>query len=152
LSNLCRHQYPDFCRTPPISGLGYNFDLVKDLCRHDNEVVKLLDDLNRRGPGGGKKSNQYKINVDNINNDNNARPTGTSKEYLMRKLEKHAPEMLDKVLAGDISPNAACIQAGLKKKMIQIPHDPEKAAKKIREHFKGEDWNSYPPENQQNKV
>jgi hypothetical protein len=134
----------EFCESQPMSGLGFDFALVKKLCKEDNEVVKLLDDLNRRGPGKTWDSRTQDNNLYNVqDNSKQLAPTGNSKEALLRKLEKHAPEMLDKVLAGEISPNAACIKAGLKKKTLQIPDDPKKAAEKIRKHFKGEDFNIF---------
>jgi hypothetical protein len=59
--------------------------------------------------GNGRKDESR---VDNIN------PTkgGTGTDYTLRRLARDAPEMLDKIEAGELSVNAAAIQAGIRKK------------------------------------
>ena len=50
--------------------------------------------------------------VDNINTSKG----GTDTKYTLRRLARDAPEMLDRIEAGELSVNAAAIQAGIRKK------------------------------------
>lgn len=88
--------------------------------------------------------------VDNINNSVNERPTGTSKDAGMRRLIKAAedkvdPEtgevtpgdarakaLLDRVLAGEISTNAACVEMGWRPKMVSVRAEDAEEIKRIR--------------------
>lgn len=44
---------------------------------------------------------------------------GNHTEYALRRLARDCPEMLDKIEAGELSVNAAAIQAGIRKKLTQ---------------------------------
>jgi hypothetical protein len=66
------------------------------------------DRQNRRPPGRPK-------NVDNaMSVVNGSRPTGNSAAAALRRLERQRPDLLDKVLAGELSPHAAMIAAGFR--------------------------------------
>jgi hypothetical protein len=55
-------------------------------------------------------------NVDNGHRDvNGSRPTGNSAAAALRRLERQRPDLLDRVLAGELSPHAAMITAGFRK-------------------------------------
>lgn len=62
---------------------------------------------------------------------------GNSVSYTLRRLESR-PDLLEKVKAGDISPNAAAVQAGFREAAITIPADPLKASRRLLKHFTGE--------------
>jgi len=47
-------------------------------------------------------------------------PTGNSTSYAFRRLRNH-PEMLARVLAGELSPHAALVELGLRQRQITIP-------------------------------
>lgn len=55
-------------------------------------------------------------------------PTGNSTSYALRRLSKDAPELLERVRAGELSPNAAMVRAGLRKPHLQVKDDPEALA------------------------
>ena len=55
-------------------------------------------------------------------------PTGTSTSYALRRLKKQAPELLERVKAGEMAPHRALIQAGIRKPVIQVKDDPEALA------------------------
>lgn len=61
--------------------------------------------------GGDRKSEDYQ--VDNVNLKTKG---GNDTEYTLRRLARDCPEMLDKIEAGELSVNAAAIQAGIRKK------------------------------------
>jgi hypothetical protein len=68
------------------------------------------DRQNRRPPGRPK-------NVDNGHRYVNvSRPTGNSAAAALRRLERQRPDLLDRVLAAELSPHAAMITAGFRKR------------------------------------
>lgn len=64
---------------------------------------------------------------------------GNSVGYTLRRLEKHAPDFLDRVKRGELSPHRAAIEAGLKDDIFSVPAVPRKAARVLVRHFRGED-------------
>jgi hypothetical protein len=69
------------------------------------DAIKPLADV-------GPPTKEEKANVGSSNNDT----VGNTNDYLLRRLARDAPEMLDKIEAGELSVNAAAIQAGIRKK------------------------------------
>lgn len=143
-------RFIDFATTPPLHGIGADVSLLKRIVADDPEAVDLLDralEGKKGNPWGrsGKPTN----NLDNIQHIKGEPPTGTSSDAAIRRLRKHARdsatgEILDErindlyeqVLAGDISPHAAAIEAGFRKRMISIPtEDAERAARSIRSNM-----------------
>ncbi len=65
--------------------------ILKDLCRSDNEALGMIDKLTQ-GKGGGQKGNnnatKHKTTVDNINSRFEERPAGTSSQYGLRQLRQ----------------------------------------------------------------
>lgn len=70
----------------------------------------------------GRKLKQHGANrfTDRGNNITSTKQRGTSKEYAVARLDRDAPELAAKVRAGDISANAAAIEAGFRKKLTGI--------------------------------
>lgn len=68
------------------------------------------------------------------------RPSGTSRQAGLRQLRKHNPELHAKVLAGELSINAALIQAGLRTKQITVFVNPQRAAGILRKAFSEEEF------------
>ena len=74
-----------------------------------------------------------KNEVDNINS---VCMGGTSADYTLRRLARDAPEMLDRVESGELTVNQAAIEAGIRKRQIQVPvGDPRAAAKRLLKHY-----------------
>lgn len=61
--------------------------------------------------GGDRKSAE-----DQVDNVNLKAKGGNDTEYTLRRLARDAPEMLAKIETGELSVNAAAIQAGIRKK------------------------------------
>jgi hypothetical protein len=65
---------------------------------------------------------------------------GTGREYLMARLARDRPDILERMKAGEFaSVRAAAIEAGIIKPTCTVPLDPGKAATRLLRHFKGED-------------
>jgi hypothetical protein len=63
--------------------------------------------------GGDRKSNPSPVKSDNITLDDGR---GTSRSYVLSRLKKSSPDLFAKVVAGELTANAAAIEAGFKKK------------------------------------
>lgn len=102
---LVEHErFADFAMEPPLRGIGASLDLIRRIVEPDREALDLLDRA-LQNPVGTNEG---------INIMNSLAPRGTSKEYALRKLRKDAPELHARVLAGDLSPHAAMIEAGFR--------------------------------------
>jgi hypothetical protein len=100
------------------TGLGTTIRFLKNLCQDDKEALNAIDEAIKRRPGNESGVNQHtkdsKGNVDNIHDSN--RPSGTSRDAAIRRLRKDRPDLLQKVIAGQLSAHAAAIEAGHRKK------------------------------------
>lgn len=76
-------------------------------------VRKLLDaDRANRRPGGRPKT----VYTGDRNVHSFARPSGNSAAAALRRLERHRPDLLNRVLAGEISAHVAMIEAGFRRR------------------------------------
>ena len=64
-----------------------------------------------------------------------ANSRGTDPTYTLKRLKRDHPELANAVINGELSANAAAIQAGFRKPSITINPDPESAATAIRRKF-----------------
>jgi hypothetical protein len=63
----------------------------------------------------GDKNNVDNINIDFKPQSINPRPTGTSKEYLLRRLARDHPQALDRIQSGELTTRKAAIEYGIVK-------------------------------------
>lgn len=139
--SVIKHEtFASFVTSAPPEGLGTTIDRVKNLCRDNVPTLDLLDQAVTRKPGGDKRSGEYQTNHNNIMNDS---VQGTSEVYALRRLRKQAPELHKQVIDGELSANAAMVEAGFRKRYIQVPDDAEKAGKILRRHFTREEIESW---------
>lgn len=132
-------KFIDFVTAYPPEGLGATAENLLNICRDDVEALDLLTQELTGKPGGDRKSVEYrKINSDNITIDfeNETEAIGetgddgrgTSSTYALRRLRKSRPDLHADVLAGELSPHAAMVDAGFRKRYLQLPDDPKEAA------------------------
>ncbi len=105
------------------------------------EAIDLIDQELTRKPGGannpegigGKGHKEAIVNHNNVMNDKETKASqGNSIEYTLRRLRKDHPELHEKVLADELSPHAAAIEAGFRKKTMTITVDVGAIARKLR--------------------
>jgi hypothetical protein len=110
-------RFTDFVTAHPPEGLGTNMQVLMSICRHsgDMEAVDALAQIEAMAPGGDRRSDSFKVGITNLEKND----TG----YAMRRLAKDTPELHAQVLAGELSPNAAAIEAGFRKRKFQLPDD-----------------------------
>ena len=103
-------RFEDFVTTPPLEGIGADMVTVKNLIREDLEAVDLLDRAVQNKPG---RPTGTRNNVTHY-------PEGNSRDKAIRRLRKDAPELHERVLAGELSPHRAMVQAGFRKEPTRI--------------------------------
>lgn len=116
----------DWCNFPPK-------ELIAVLDAHKEQVllaqvrVELGGDLAEHGEiGNGRESRD--------------RDTNSKKQddatYIVARLRRDEPELAEKVMAGDLSANAAAIEAGFRRRYIRIPlGDAPAAVGKLLNHY-----------------
>lgn len=123
--------FASFVGSARPDGLGIDLDTLRKLCRDDPEARDIIDRETQRPSGGDRHSQTF--NDNNVNTEQ--RPVGNSADQALRKLRADAPSLHGRVLAGELSPHAAMVEAGFRRKSITVPLDPERAAATLARHF-----------------
>jgi hypothetical protein len=131
--------------TPP-EGLGGTIKLLKGLCRNDPTAIDAIDRMTvgkQGAPEGNQNAGKTTNNniMDCLEEEPSSEPAvqGTSNTYALRKLRKDREDLHERVLAGEISPHAAMVQAGFRKKTLTIPADLDGASRILLKHFDPEE-------------
>jgi hypothetical protein len=143
--------FREFCTTDPPEGLGCEVQRLMNLCEDRPKVQKKIEEHTKADHGGkrnpegknqhseGDKFNNVKLDQ-NEGEEKNA-SMGNSKSYTLQRLERDAPELYEKVVADEMSANAAAIEAGFRDKTATIPihkggeEQHERAAERLAKHF-----------------
>lgn len=98
--------------TAPITGWGEDPAKIEAVIRDDAEVLAMWREAMKAktGPKVKREENSY---CNNITQTKGA--TGTSRAYTVSRLQREAPELFEKVKAGEMSANAAAIEAGFRR-------------------------------------
>lgn len=126
-------QFVEFVTTPPLKGLGATVRLIQkvvDAIEDEAERAEVQNLLDRalQNPHGGDRTKNNNVQLAPA-------PQGNAKDRALRKLRKDAPELLDEVLAGNLSAHAAMVKAGFRPLTITVRPDPEAAARTLRKHM-----------------
>ena len=143
--------FREFCTTDPPEGLGCEVQRLMNLCEDRPKVQKKIEEHTKADHGGkrnpegknqhseGDKFNNVKLDQ-NEGKEKNA-SMGNSKSYTLQRLERDAPELYEKVVADEMSANAAAIEAGFRDKTATIPihkggeEQHKRAAERLAKHF-----------------
>ena len=117
-------------------GLDTNIDTIKRLCEKDKEALDLID---RAIQGRQGERTDLVYNVHEVYVQSTDRPAGNTAAAAIRRLRKDRPDLHQSVIAGDLSPHAAAIQAGFRRKTITVPVEVAAAARAIAKHFTQEE-------------
>jgi hypothetical protein len=118
--------FEEFVTADPLDGLKTSIRTLKDLCRRDVRAQEAIDRATQREGGRPPKT------LDNIQ----GFPSGTSQSVALRRLRKDRPDLLQRVLDGELSAHAAAVEAGYRHRTLNIrADDPEHAARTLRKHF-----------------
>jgi hypothetical protein len=106
-------RFEDFVAMHPREGLGTDMATLRRLCRDDKEAFDLLDravlrPAHRPGPLEGS------VDIVHTSAPAEERPTGNTAARALRKLRTDRPDLHKRVLAGELSPHGAMVEAGLR--------------------------------------
>lgn len=125
-------RFLDFVTTDPLEGLGADMATLRRLCGDNPAALDALDRATQRGEGRPAETLYIVQDLD-------IAPTGNTAASALRRLRKAAPELHERVLTGDLSPHAAMLEAGFRRKTMQLPTDPEGVARALLRKFTHED-------------
>jgi hypothetical protein len=99
----------------------------------------------RNNPSGVQKPDEetavevpFEPNASNGNIRSVRTKAGNKSTYITSRLKRDAPALAEKVICGEITPRAAAIEAGFLKPEFSIPIEPQGAARRILNRFRGE--------------
>lgn len=127
-------RFEDFVVSPPYAGLGTTMETIEALCRGDRKLLAAVDEATQR---------PAHIHARDVNNVHvTTRPEGNSAQRAVRQLRQRAEAgdeqvaaLYAAVLAGEMSPHAAVVEAGLRKKTATVPTDIDGLSRWIRRHY-----------------
>lgn len=114
-------RFEDFIRSAPPDGMHTTTEAVKRICRDDPTALDALDRVlaHRQGERTDIVSNRNEV----PSSATEERPVGTTAQYAIRRLRKDRPDLHAKVLAGELKPHAAMVEAGFRPRTVTIRVD-----------------------------
>jgi hypothetical protein len=116
--HYAENQFALFVTTRPLKGLGSNVDFIRDVVHRDTITLDLLDRA---------LQNPAHVHSDVSNGNVTRRPVGNEERYALRRLRRERPDIHARVLAEELSPHAAMIEAGFRVKTFTVPVQPAHA-------------------------
>ena len=122
----------------PVSGWGEDPSKVEAVIRDDPEALAAFREAMLGREGGDKRSKQPSTG-DIVTG--GGRETGNSRAYSISRVQRECDShTVAAVMAGEMSPNAALVKAGVREnRQVYIPRDPAAAVQKLRSQF-GDDF------------
>jgi len=77
--------------------------------------------------------------VDNVNDSTPEKPDGNSRDAALRRLRKDRSDLHEQVIAGEMTPHGAMVDAGFRKRMVSFPAVDIEAARRVIEREFGLD-------------
>lgn len=117
--------FEEWSLAAPPTGLGVESrKKLQDIVKKTVAEVPVRNAL--KGKSGPKPGDSSRNNVTGT-------VTGNRRDYTLERLERERPDLLERVEAKELSPNAAAIQAGFRPKTFTVrTDDPEKIAATLR--------------------
>lgn len=123
------HSFQAFVEYKLWWGLETRYERLIAFCKDDAECHQLLlaemPGAMTQQEAGLQKGKEAQDNV---------RSYGNSASHTLKRLKRDNPELADSVIRGELSANAAAIQAGFRRPTLTIPNDPERSAESILRH------------------
>jgi len=123
----------DLIMRKPIEGWGEDPSKIEAVIRDDPAVLSAFRDAMKHQGDRTDLGN----NIPEVERP----PRGTSRAYSVGLVQRECDaETVKAVMAGELSPNAALVRAGIREnRQVYLPRDPVKAVKKLRKTF-GQDF------------
>lgn len=118
--------------SPLRGGWGEDVRTVEHVIKDDPECLAMFREAMVQH-GGDRRSEAIKGNNVSLER----QPRGNSRAFSIDRVKRECePEVVAKVMAGEISPHAALVKAGIREnRQVYIPKDPAKAAEKLVDLF-----------------
>lgn len=134
-------EFSEFATTLPLEGLDTSRQKLLDLCHGHPDAQKKIkqvwpmtgDELSEHG--GDRKSEEANGEVEDQGNTVTLKQRGNSNTYAEARLAKYRPDLYERVLADELSPHKAMVEAGFRDKTFTISSDIHKAARTLAKHF-----------------
>jgi len=140
LEDIVRHKtFESFVTSKPPEGLGTTVKKLNRICSDDTEALDAIDRAMQRKPEDVPRdpsTGRYTVS-DNVTDGMDDR--GNTETYALRRLRANRPDLHEQVLEGEKSAHSAMVEAGFRKKYVQVPSDPDRAVEALRRHFDDED-------------
>ena len=120
-------------------GLELTMSRLIRYCEDDEEAVRLIrGEVPAANNCGGNGANQYsKASESKVDNVNIAKGGGNKADYTLARLKRDRPDLAKDVIDGTMSPNAAAIKAGFRKRKVQIEPTPEAVQRMLDKYLPG---------------
>lgn len=112
--------FREFIVSPPLDGWNEDPDKIEALLRDDPEVLVMFREA-MTGTHGGDRRSETAIKCNNITLETLS--TGTRRDYTLTRLKNQHAELYERVVAGELSANAAAIEAGIRPKTVSVRLD-----------------------------
>lgn len=127
-------EFERFVADPPPDGVGTDVRTILRLCSGDVEAVELIDQVTQKGRGV-HRGNQYTNGNDDNVQVSKPGPTGNDKRTALRRLRKDRPDLHARVLAGELTPHGAMVEAGFRPRAYRMPTTVPGLAEAVHRHF-----------------
>lgn len=128
-------RFSEFLTAKAPRGLGSTVEQVKSLVADDNDLTILLREA-LKGGDQGKRTDLARDTTSDNNIMGSGSVQGTSKAYTLDRLTREAPELREKVDAGELSASAAAVLAGFQpKRFTVVATTPQSIAKTLRKQL-----------------
>lgn len=107
--------FESFLRAKAPDGLATDIETVRRICRDAPQFLDIIDRALQRPTGRPKETGN---NVPNIQ-----RPPGNTAQKALRRLRKDRPDLHARVLAQELSPHAAALEAGHRRRYVSVRSD-----------------------------
>lgn len=112
----------------PVHGWGEDPSKVEAVIRDDPEALAAFrEQMKHQGERTDLCANSTEVKS----------VTGTTRAYSIARVKRECdPETVAAVMAGEVSPNAALVKAGIREnRQVYVPRDPAAAVEKLRRQF-----------------
>lgn len=118
--------FEEFVTTEPLDGLGTTVETLQRLCAGNTAALNAIDQATQRSVG----TNQHS---EGASNTHTQRPATDTRAQALRKLRTDRPDLHEQVLADELSPHAAMVQAGFRHRTFTVrADDPEHIARTLQ--------------------
>ena len=116
--------FEEFVTTPPLKGIGAeSVAQIERLVSDDPEALRMVREASTAKPGGDRRSTDYQTKTDNVSNGLAEEHHGNRRSYTLDRLHRQQPDLYQQVVDGQLSANAAAVQAGWRPRTFTVRAD-----------------------------